>query len=531
MAPVRMKHEGYILNLIDTPGHSDFQYEVSRALTAAEGGILLVDAKQGIQAQTLSNLRNAKEAGLSLIGAINKVDLFEDRSKLDDLINEMAELLDQAPDEIIQVSAKTGEGVKETLQKVIKKVPPPKRGEKEYARALVFDSFYDNHKGVVTSVRVFDGELKDGDNMFFLGTESSFQIKETGYFSPEMKPMEKLENGQIGYVATGVKNPEKIRIGDTISNNKKRELLSGYKEPKSTVFVSFYPEDKNDHADLARSLDRLRLNDSSLTVEGDRNEILGRGFKVGFLGRLHYEITSERLRKEFGIETVHSFPSVKYRVKVNGEWLEVTQPEEVPLNFEKIEEPMIKIKILLLPKFLNNLVSVFRRFRMENTETYSLGKNILISALMPLSELVSDFDDVLKSVTEGYGSFSYEPAGYKEADIVRVDFLVSGEKIPGMSRFFPSDEAQREGRKMVKILKKHFPRQQYAQPVQAAIGSNIIAREDIPAFRKDVTGYLYGGDVTRKMKLREKQKKGKKKLKERSEAKLDEAIFKELLKK
>ncbi len=539
MAPVRMEYEGYVLNLIDTPGHSDFQYEVSRALAAAEGGILLVDGRQGVQAQTLSNLRSAKEAGLFLVGAINKVDLFEDREKLEPLAEEMAELLEVSPEEIMKVSAKTGEGVEELLQRILEKVPSPRNEKVSDSRALVFDSFYDNHKGVVVSVRQFDGELRDGEKVFFLGTGAGFQVKEAGYFSPEMKPTGKLEAGQIGYVATGVKNPEKVKIGDTISDSRKGKPLPGYKEPKSTVFVSFYPEDKDEYSDLSQALGRLRLNDSALTAEGDRNEVLGRGFKVGFLGKLHYEITSERLRQEFGVETVHTFPSVKYRVRTktfgspkdDGKWREITQPEEAPDHFEAIEEPIIKIRVLLPPRFLNNLFSISRCFRMENIETHSQGKNILVSAGMPLSELVSDFDDVLKSTTEGYGSFSYKPAGYKEADIVKVDFLVAGEKIPGMSRFFPSSEAQKEGRKMVKVLKKHFPRKQYARAVQAAIGSNIIAREDIPAFRKDVTGYLYGGDITRKMKLREKQKKGKKKLKERGEAGFDEEIFKELLKK
>ncbi len=382
----------------------------------------------------------------------------------------------------------------------------------------------------MTSVRVFDGGFEDGDKAYFLAKEGGFGIKELGYFSPEMKPVDELETGQVGYIATGVKDPEKIRIGDTISSNKKGDPLPGYQEPKSTVFVSFYPEDKDEYSDLSQALDRLRLNDSALTVEGDRNEVLGRGFKVGFLGKLHYEITSERLRQEFGIETVHTFPSVKYRIKVDGEWEEITQPEDAPDHFEEIEEPIIDIEVLMPSQFLNNFVSIQRTFRMEDTKTHTEGRNILIRGKMPLSELVTDFDDVLKSVTEGYGSFSYTPAGYERSDVVKVDFLVSGEKVPGMSRFFPRETAEKEGRKIAKRLKEHLPRRQYPQPIQAAIGSNIIAREDIPAVKKDVTEGLYGGDVTRKMKLREKQKKGKKKLKKRSEGSLNEEIFKELMK-
>jgi GTP-binding protein LepA len=551
----------YILNLIDTPGHSDFSYEVSRALAAVEGGILLVDGKQGIQAQTLSNFRSAKKAGLTLLGVINKIDLFKDRSELDNLIAEVAELLEISMDEVYLISAKTGEGITELLEGVVLKFPSPKHSEyavgNNNSRALVFDSFYDNHKGVIVSVRVFDGEFKDNQDACFLALENRFKIKELGYFSPEMKMVDSLKTGQIGYIATGLKNPEKVRIGDTISNNKRVEPLPGYKEPKSAVFVSFYPEDKDEYSNLNKSLEKLKLNDSSLTIDGDRNKVLGRGFKVGFLGKLHYEITSERLRQEFGINTIHTFPSVKYRIETKkSNWEEITQPEDLPENYEKIEEPMIKIEVLLPSRFLNNLISVQHQFRMEKIEVstaiplkllppvgkshemnpeakqvyHKAGGNILASAYMPLSELIIDFDNVLKSITEGYASFSYELVGYKEVDMVKVDFLVSKERIPGISRFFLKENAARESRKITKRLKKYLPKQQYSQPIQAVIGGNIIAREDIPAFRKDVTGHLYGGDVTRKMKLREKQKKGKKKLKERSGAKLNEKVFKELLK-
>ena len=550
----------FVLNLIDTPGHSDFSYEVSRALAAVEGGILLVDGRQGIQAQTLSNFRSARKAGLTLLGVINKIDLFKDRSELDNLIAEVAELLEISMDEVYLISAKTGEGVNELLEKVVLKFPSPKHSEyavgNNNSRALVFDSFYDNHKGVVASVRVFDGEFKDNQDACFLVSENRFKIKELGYFFPEMKTINSLKTGQIGYIATGLKSPEKVRIGDTISDNKRVEPLPGYKEPKSAVFVSFYPEDKDEYSNLNKSLEKLKLNDSSLTIDGDRNRVLGRGFRVGFLGKLHYEITSERLRQEFGINTIHTFPSVKYRIKTKkSNWEEITQPEDLPENYEKIEEPMIKIEVLLPSRFLNNLISVQHQFRMEKIEVstaiplklspvgeshemnpeakqayHKAGGNILASAHMPLSELIIDFDNVLKSITEGYASFSYELVGYKEVDMVRVDFLVSKEKSPGISRFFLKEDAARESRKITKRLKKYLPKQQYSQPIQAVIGGNIIAREDIPAFRKDVTGHLYGGDVTRKMKLREKQKKGKKKLKERSGAKLNEKVFKELLK-
>jgi GTP-binding protein LepA len=549
----------YILNLIDTPGHSDFSYEVSRALAAVEGGILLVDATQGIQAQTLANFHAAKAAGLTLIGAVNKVDLFHggERERLERVVKDVAELLGVAPEEVARVSGKTGEGVKELLGSVIRSVPPPTAADPSAPpRALIFDSFYDDHKGVVASVRVFEGEIRAVDDVRLLVSGAHSKLKELGYFAPELRSLGSdgmLRAGDIGYLATGLRDPAHIKIGDTVITNKHKlptnltnniseirgslvkisdVALPGYKEPQSVVFVSFYPEDPDDYELLVKSLEKLRLNDSALTAEPDQNEVLGRGFKVGFLGRLHFEIVAERLRREFGVRTVNTFPSVAYRVKTKkGEWKVIVKPEDLPPDAQVIEEPLVMVAILASPAQVGNLMPLQAHFRMHDVHTEILGARAIVRATMPLMELVSDFDDQLKSATSGYASFSYELAGYAPADVVMVSILISGELVPGLSRFFSRDAYEREARKMVERLKKLLPRRQFAQALQAAAEGRIIAREDIPALRKDVTGYLYGGDRTRKMKLWQKQKRGKERLKARAEATIPPEVFKELLKK
>ena len=542
MAPVRMNYhfqnEDYVLNLIDTPGHSDFSYEVSRALAAVEGAILLVDAGQGVQAQTLANFRSAQAANLKIIGAVNKIDLFknEGRERIEEAVKEIAELLNVPAEEIFLVSGKSGEGAEELLEAVIKFVPPPKPSSMVLGRGLVFDSFYDNHKGVVASVRMFDGEIKKESSIELVFTETRSKIKEIGYFTPQLKPMSLLTAGEIGYIATGIKDTHKIKIGDTVlgairEENPEKLALIGYKEPKSVVFVSFYSEEGDEYEVLKFALEKLKLNDSALTIEPDQNEVLGRGYKVGFLGRLHFEITSERLRREFKVQTVNTFPSVLYRVKTKKRWLEIVKPEELPDEYEEIWEPMVKAEIIVPHQYVNNLFPLQNYFRMKDIFTATFQDRVKVSALMPLAELISDFDDQLKSVTEGYASFSYELVGYEKADVLRVDILVSQKLVPGLSRFFPRATYEREGRRSVERLKKLLPHQQFAQPIQAVAAGRVIAREDIPAMRKDVTGYLYGGDRTRKMKLWKKQQRGKKRLKERSEAKISPDVFKELLKK
>ncbi len=550
MAPVRMRYEhkgtNYILNLIDTPGHSDFSYEVSRSLNAVEGAVLLVDATQGIQAQTLANHRLAKAAGLTVVGALNKVDFFKDSAgniNLDDerlftLRKSLAELIGVDEKEIHHISGKTGDGVKELLDDVIEKVPPPQKSIEPFGRALIFDSFFDDHKGVVASIRMFDGEITGEDEIVMVATNTHSRIKEIGYFMPQLTALpisEKLTAGEIGYVATGIRDPEKIKIGDTVLVSKnirdaERFALHGYKEAMPVVFVSFYPEESDNYEALTRGLQKLKLNDSALHIEPDQNEVLGRGFKVGFLGRLHFEITAERLRREFKVETVNTFPSVLYRVKRGNNWLTIVKPEELPQDFDEIWEPIIKLDIILPNEYLSNVIALQRAFRFSDLHTETLGDRVHLITQMPLAELVSDFDDQLKSSTKGMASFSYEVLEYEKADVVRVDILVSHEIIPGLSRFLPREVATREARKMVDRLKEHLPRQQWTQPIQAQAEGKIVAREDIPALRKDVTGYLYGGDRSRKMKLWKKQQRGKKNLEARAQVQIAPEVFKELLK-
>ena len=518
----------YTLNLIDTPGHSDFSYEVSRALQAVEGAILLVDATQGIQAQTLANLRSAKKAGLKIIGALNKIDL--DPTGVDDFALEVADLLDCDPDEVHRVSGKTGEGVEGLLKDIIKKVPSPEPKGGDTPRALIFDSFYDNHKGVVASVRVFDGTFKNEGTAELASKGKSFKIKEVGIFTPQLKKADEVQEGEIGYIATGVKDPELIKIGDTILGGK-GEILIGYEEPKPVVFVSFYPEDANEHKELEQALQKLRLNDSSITVDPDSNDILGKGFKVGFLGKLHFEIISERLKREFDIGIVTTFPSVEYKVKKNGEWKSIVNPSDLPNEYEEIQEPYVDIELIMPQRHMNSFFAIQQSFRCKDVHTESAGERTLISMKMPLAELMSDFDDKLKSATEGFASFNYSLGEYETSEIVKVDFLVAGEEVAGLSRFFHKSTYEYEARKMAERLKKLLPRQQFPQAVLAATIGKIIARENIPALKKNVTGHLYGGDRTRKMKLWQKQKKGKKKLQERANVQISPEVFRELLKK
>ena len=540
MAPVRMSYilnaKSYILNLIDTPGHQDFSYEVSRALAAVEGAILLVDITQGIQAQTLAKFYAAKKMGLKIIGAINKVDLMNDEEELSKRIKELADLIGCQPKEIHKVSGKTGEGAQQLLAAIISQVPPPKDSVSDFRRALIFDSFYDDHKGVVASVRIFDGEFNIGDEILLAAVDEKIKIKELGYFLPKIKAAEKLSVGEIGYIATGIKEPEKIKIGDTIINlkfkisNLKSFVLPGYDEPKPVVFVSFYPEANDNYQELKIAFGKLKLNDSALNIESDFNEVLGRGFKVGFLGKLHFEITTERLEKEFGVKTINTFPSVAYKLKTDKNYIIVKNPADMPDYCEEVLEPMINIEIISPTKYLGNVLQLKEQFRMENLETKNLGERIMLTAKMPLSEMIADFDDRLKSVSEGFASFGYELADYKKADLRKMEILVAGKMIVGLTRMIHETKLEKEARKSVEKLKNILPRQQFSQAIQAMAGGRIIARETAPAMKKDVTGHLYGGDRTRKMKLWKKQKKGKKKLLSRADVSISAEVFKEMVK-
>jgi GTP-binding protein LepA len=539
----------FVLNLIDTPGHNDFKYEVSRALAAVEGAILLVDASQGIQAQTLANFESAKQANLKIIGVVNKIDL--NPPQLEEVVDDLSELLQIKREEIIRVSGKTGSGVEELLNKVIEKVPPPlvasnlMSQDVKLGRALIFDSLYDDHKGVIAFVRVFDGEFGENSEIKFIATGATAKIKEAGYFFPQLKSCEKLNDGEIGYLVTGLKNPDLIKIGDTIVSNFEfrisnfeKSALAGFIEPQPVVFVSFYPEASDDYENLKKALAKLRLTDSSLKFEPDASEVLGRGFKGGFLGRLHFEIAAERLEKEFKVRTVHSFPSVAYKVKVStqSDYLRITNPKDFPIDNLEVLEPITKVEILTPIKYLGEILSLKEFFRFNNIETNNLGNKIIVSAKLPLADLISDLDDKLKSVTQGYASLNYEIVGYEKWDLQKLEILVADQIVPGLTRILPKEKIQREGRLTVERLRDLLPRQQFAQAVQASVRGKIIARETIPALRKDVTGYLYGGDRTRKQKLWKKQQAGKAKLKARAQkgetqVKIPASIFKELLKK
>ncbi len=532
MAPVRMNWDGYVLNLIDTPGHSDFSYEVSRALEAVEGAILLVDATQGIQAQTLVNFRLAQKAGLKIIPAVNKIDLLKEErgftTEVDSLLKEISEMVGCKPEEIHKISGKTGEGVKELIEAVIAKVPPPLPGDAGFKEALVFDSLYDDHKGVIAFVRVFGGKYRVGDEPALMANSEKIRIKEVGTFCPETKPTDSLSEGEIGYIATGIKDPDKLRIGDTIGD----KAVPGYEPPRPVIFVSLYPNEADDYDDLKQALGKLKLNDSALVFEPDFNEVLGRGFKAGFLGQLHFEIVAERLEKEFNIETVSTFPSVAYKVKAKGEYRVIKNLEEMPEEFDEVLEPIINLEIITPSRFLGNILQLKEIFRMKNVEFNNLENKVIIIAKMPLVSLVSDFDSQLKSSSEGMASFSYGIAGEEKADVLKVKILVANEPVPGLTRLVYKDEIDRESRRMLEKLKELLPRQLFVQALQAVAGSRIIARENIPAIKKELGNFgKNGGDRTRKMKLWKKQQEGKKRLKETGRVTISSEVFKELLKK
>lgn len=539
MAPVRMMYEGHILNLIDTPGHSDFGYEVSRALMAVEGAILLVDATQGIQAQTLANFENAKKTGLKIIGAVNKIDVAP-IEQIESAVKELSRLLNVAAEEILKVSGKTGEGVSELLQKIIQNVPAPKEQPNKASRALIFDSFYDEHKGVLAFIRVISGQFSLNDDICLIATKTKAKTKEIGYFSPTFKPDQRLFAGEIGYIATGIKNPDLLKIGDTLAsympNFTDIDPLPGYKEPKPVVFVSFYPEDGGEYDNLKQALSKLRLTDASLVFEPDFSEFLGRGFKGGFLGRLHFEITAERLAREFKITTVQSFPSVAYMVRLprDTKFMTITNPKDFPSDAAEVREPITKLEILAPSRYLGAILQLKSVFRFSEIVTDNFGEKILVTAKLPLADLILDLDDKLKSVSEGFASLNYEIIGYEKADVAKIEILVANQILPGLTRILPKKDIEREARFMVEKLKDLLPRQQFVQAIQAMVGGRIVARETVAAMKKDVTGYLYGGDRTRKMKLWKKQQRGKQKLKEmasKSQIKVPPSVFKELLKK
>jgi len=560
LQPVRMTYplnaKSYTLNLIDTPGHVDFTYEVSRSLAAVEGAILLVDATKGVQAQTLANLHLAQKQGLAIIPAINKIDL--PNAKIAEVEEEIKKLLpathhdrgvlQEGANDILKISAKTGEGVKEVLKSVVQLIPAPSISDFQFPisdnfRALIFDSVFDAYKGVIAYVRVFDGKVKTGEKIKLFASDADGEVLEVGYFTPELKKESELSAGDIGYIATGLKNPALVRVGDTIYSDKRQatsdegsvEPLPGYEEPRPVVFASFYPENSDDYDLLKDALGKLKLTDASLSYEPETSTGLGRGFRLGFLGMLHVEIVSERLRREFGLSLIISAPSVEYRViQKNGKTSAVRSAVALPDpgTVERIEEPFVDLEILSPEKYIGSLLKLLAEYRGEYETTEYLTKELVIlKYCVPLGEVIADFYDRLKSVSSGYASMSYEPAGYRASDLVRLDILVAGELVEPFSKIVLRSLACQEGRRMVEKLKKAIPRQWFAMSLQAAIGGKIVAREDVKALRKDVTGYLYGGDVTRKKKLLEKQKRGKARMKERGKVNIPQKVFLEMLKK
>ncbi|HHD92291.1 MAG TPA: elongation factor 4 [Candidatus Portnoybacteria bacterium] len=525
----------FILNLIDTPGHADFSYEVSRSLAAVEGAILLVDATQGVQAQTLSNFQMAKKRGLVIIPVINKIDLPEAIERIEDTENEIRELINDPSVRISRVSAKTGKGVEEVLLRIIQEIPAPKINPDQPFRALVFDSFYDYYKGVIAHIRVVDGQINPGDQIMMMASSGRSQVVEIGHFKPELYPEKFLATGDIGYLATGLKDIKLCRVGETIvalpakNNEVLIKPLLGYQEPKPMIFASLYLEDvEKDFEELRTALQKLNLNDAALVFEPE-SSTLGRGFKCGFLGMLHLEIVAERLKREFNLNLTITSPSVSYLVKLkNGLEKTINSISDLPDSSEiqEIEEPFCQLEILAPTTCLGNILRLMGEINSLQRGIDYLGQQrVILKYQAPLREIVVDFYDRLKSVTSGYASMSYEIIDYRSADLVKLDVLINGEKIDSLAQVALRSNAYHQAAKLSEKLKKLIPPKLFAIPIQVAIGGKIIARETIRARRKDVTGYLYGGDYTRKRKLLEKQKKGKKRMKQMGKVKIPPDVF------
>jgi GTP-binding protein LepA len=503
----------WVLNLIDTPGHVDFAYEVSRAIAACEGALLIVDASQGIQAQTLANLYLAMEHDLEIIPVLNKIDL--PVADVPAATEELMELLGVDEEDIIKISAKTGEGVKSVLAAVVDRVPPPTTTQ-EQTRALIFDSYYDPYRGVVSLARLFDGELKRGDKVRAMGSEEQFELLEVGCYSPKPTALPALGAGEVGYVIAGLKDIEALRVGDTVTrvDDPASEPLPGYAQALPTVFCGLYPTVGDDFERLRDALAKLQLNDASLFFEPE-NTRMGFGFRCGFLGLLHMEIVQERLEREFDLDLVASSPSVKYEVVVGGEVLEITNPSDLPESFEEIREPVVRATVIAPKEYVGAVMSLCHEKRgVSAGMEYISTRRVQLTYDLPLAEVITDFFDALKSRTRGYASYDYEPKGYESADLVKVEVLVSGEPVDALSIIVHRDKAYQRGRALAEKLKELIPRQQFEVPVQAAVGKRIIARETVRAYRKDVTAKCYGGDITRKRKLLEKQKAGKRRMKQ-----------------
>ena len=525
MTPVRMIYKGIMLNLIDTPGHIDFNYEVSRSLAAVEGAVLLVDATKGIQAQTITNLELAKKEGLTIIPVVNKID--SPIARTDEVKKEIADFLEISPDEVMSISAKTGENVDILLDKIIEKVKAPEVLEDKPFRALIFDSQYDSFLGVVSYVRVSEGHIRKNDKIYLLNAKSVGIVKELGIFKPDMSPTEELKAGEIGFIATGIKEPEKIKIGDTIASSNDLEPLHGYKEPEPKVFVSIYPQEQNDFETLAVALAKLKLNDSALFYQNQNFQAFGRGFLCGFLGTLHTEITMERLKREFGLDLVIGAPQVCYKA-IDGKGREVMiyNPNNWSDDFKEHYEPWTELTLIIGDAYLGRVFELLSGIDGNHIDSRPFGKDrYLIIYEVPLREIIGGFYENLLNVTQGYASMTYVEIGYKKAELVKLEIMIAGREEEAFSKIIPKAKAATEGKKIVTKLKEFLPPQMFAVALQAKVGGKFVARETISARRKDVLAPLYGGDYTRKRKLLEKQKKGKKEMKNRGKLKVPTEVF------
>jgi GTP-binding protein LepA len=510
--------QSYQFHLIDTPGHVDFTYEVSRSLAACEGALLVVDASQGVEAQTLANTYLAIDSGLELIPCLNKIDL--PGAEPERVAEEVSELLGEDPDAILRISGKTGEGVTEVLEQLVARVPPPSGDPTAAPRALIFDSEFDQYRGVIAYIRVVDGVFRKGEPIRAMAAGTQADIDDIGFFTPAMTAVQQLSAGEVGYLITGIKDVTQLRVGDTLTTRGSgaTEPLPGYKEVKPMVFCGLFPLDGEDYPDLRDALEKLSLNDAALTWEPETSDALGFGFRCGFLGLLHMDIVRERLEREYDLELMATMPSVSFEVTLtNGEHAEVHNPSDMPdpATIAEVREPVIKASILAPSGFIGAVMELCQERRGEHLGMHYLGPDrVQIEYELPLAEIVLDFFDQLKSRTRGYASFDYEISGMKPSDMAKLDVLLAGDPVDALSMVVHRDKAYEVGRSLTEKLRAKIPRQQYDVPIQAAIGSHIIARETVKAFRKDVTAKCYGGDISRKRKLLERQKEGKKRMKQ-----------------
>ena len=532
------KHEGksYVLNLIDTPGHVDFSYEVSRSIAACEGALLIVDAAQSIQAQTISNLYLALENDLEIIPVLNKIDL--PSAKPEEVSDDIVDLLGCNHEDIIKASAKTGEGIQDILSAIIERVPPPENKVNDELKALIFDSVYNPFRGIEIYFRVFSGKIRKGQEIKFFATNNKYNADEVGTLGLKQHPKNEISCGDVGYLITGIKNAKEVKVGDTIVDAKSsiEDPISGFEDVKPMVFAGIYPIDTDDYEDLRASMEKLQLNDASLVFMPESSAALGFGFRCGFLGMLHLEIIQERLQREFNMSVITTVPNVSYNAYVKkdpNDAILVNNPSDLPdpSRLDRVEEPYIDATIITKSEFVGNVLTLCIEKRGEiKNQRYLTPERVELSFKLPLAEIVFDFYDRLKSVSKGYASFDYSPSGFVASKLVRLDILLNGKSVDALSSLIHADNAQRVGRKMCEKLRELIPRQQFDIPVQAAIGAKIISRETIKAYRKDVTAKLYGGDVTRKRKLLEKQKKGKKKMRMVGSVEIPQQAFMAVLK-